>query len=88
MSIYGISCATYIAYVSAQSLDFLELAQNCRFPNWKRDSVYIISFRMETNYDWHNAPCKQYIIMLDAGVEIQVGHGTMRIVNPEAILLA
>ena len=28
-------CATYHVYVSAQSLDFLELAQNCLFPNWK-----------------------------------------------------
>ncbi|MFO7666868.1 MAG: hypothetical protein R6V76_09640, partial [Desulfobacterales bacterium] len=38
--ICGISCATYNVYVSAQSLDFLELAQNCLFPNWKRISVH------------------------------------------------
>jgi len=38
VSICGISCATYNAYVSAQSLDFLELAQNCLFPNWKLKS--------------------------------------------------
>ncbi|MBU1182165.1 MAG: hypothetical protein KKE00_02640 [Proteobacteria bacterium] len=40
------------------------------------------------NYDWHNAPRKQYIIMLDAGVEIEVGDGTRRIINPGEILLA
>ncbi len=41
VSICGISCATYKAYVSAQSLDFLELAQNCLFPNWKLTCVQI-----------------------------------------------
>lgn len=40
------------------------------------------------NYDWHNAPRRQYIIMLDAGVEIEVGNGTKRIINPGEILLA
>jgi hypothetical protein len=40
------------------------------------------------DYSWHNAPRKQYIIMLDAGVEIEVGDGTKRIINPGEILLA
>jgi hypothetical protein len=40
VSICDIACATYIVYVSAQSLDFLKLAQNCLFPNWKLISVY------------------------------------------------
>jgi hypothetical protein len=40
------------------------------------------------NYDWHNAPRRQYIIMLDAAVEIEVGDGTKRIINPGEILLA
>ena len=34
-SIFGISCAAYVKYVSAQSLDFLDLAANCSFMNWK-----------------------------------------------------
>jgi hypothetical protein len=39
VSICGISCATYNVYVSVQSLDFLELAQNCLFPDWKLNCV-------------------------------------------------
>ena len=34
-SICRISCATYHVYVSAQSLDLLDLAENCLFLNWK-----------------------------------------------------
>jgi len=34
-SIFGISCAPYVKYASAQSLDFLDLAANCSFMNWK-----------------------------------------------------
>ncbi len=30
------------------------------------------------DYDWHNAPQRQYIIMLDGEVEIEVGDGTKR----------
>ena len=39
------------------------------------------------DYDWHNAPQRQYIIMLDAGVEVEVGDGTKRIFNAGDILL-
>jgi hypothetical protein len=31
----GISCAAYNLYASAQSLDFLDLAEKCSFLNWK-----------------------------------------------------
>ena len=39
------------------------------------------------DYDWHNAPQRQYIIMLDAGVEVEVGDGAKRIFNAGDILL-
>ncbi len=39
-------------------------------------------------YDWHTAPRRQFIIMLDAGVEITVGDGTRRIIDAGEILLA
>ncbi len=39
VSICRITCAAYIVYASAQSLEFLELAQNCLFPNWKLHCV-------------------------------------------------
>jgi len=35
VSIYGITCATYYSYVSAELLDFLDLAKNYSFLNWK-----------------------------------------------------
>lgn len=39
------------------------------------------------DYDWHNAPRRQYIIMLDAGVEITTGSGETRTINPGEVLL-
>jgi uncharacterized protein YjlB len=30
------------------------------------------------DYDWHNAPRRQYIIMLDGHIEIEVSDGEMR----------
>mgnify|MGYP001417841335 CR=1 FL=1 len=41
----------------------------------KATSVIFRETADDYNYDWHNAPRKQYIIMLDAGVEIEVGDG-------------
>src|SRR4030042_541055 len=34
-SIGGISCTAYTRYASAQSFDFLYLAENCQFLDWK-----------------------------------------------------
>ena len=38
--------------------------------------------------DFHNAPRRQYVINLDAAVEIEVGDGTKRRIGPGEILLA
>jgi hypothetical protein len=40
------------------------------------------------DYDFHNAPRRQYVINLDASVEIEVGDGTKRVLGPGEILLA
>jgi len=40
------------------------------------------------DYDFHNAPRRQYVINLDASVEIEVGDGTKRVLGPGDILLA
>jgi hypothetical protein len=40
------------------------------------------------NYDFHVAPRRQYVVNLDADVEIEVGDGTKRIVHAGEILLA
>lgn len=39
------------------------------------------------NYDWHNAPRRQYIIMLDGAVDVEVGDGTIRRFSTGDILL-
>ncbi len=40
------------------------------------------------HYDFHNAPRRQYVINLDAAVEIEVGDGTVRRLGPGDVLLA
>lgn len=40
------------------------------------------------NYDWHNAPGRQYIIMLDGAVDVEIGDGTVRRFSAGDILLA
>ena len=39
------------------------------------------------DYDFHNAPQKQYIILLDGGIEIETSLGDKRIFGPGEILL-
>lgn len=40
------------------------------------------------NYDWHNAPCRQFMIQLEGELEIEIGDGTKRRFGPGDILLA
>ncbi len=40
------------------------------------------------DYDWHNAPRRQYIIMLDGAVDVETGDGTARRFSTGDILLA
>ena len=39
-------------------------------------------------YDFHPAPRRQYVINLDAPVEVEVGDGSKRIIGPGEVLLA
>jgi hypothetical protein len=40
------------------------------------------------DYDWHNAPQRQYILILDGAVDIEIGDGTVRRFGSGDILLA
>jgi quercetin dioxygenase-like cupin family protein len=40
------------------------------------------------NSDWHNAPRRHYVIMLDGEMEVEIGDGTKRIFRTGDILLA
>lgn len=46
----------------------------------KVNATGIIFRRTEPDYDydWHNAPERQYIIMLDGAVDVELGDGTVR----------
>lgn len=39
-------------------------------------------------FGWHNAPQRQYVVMLAGGVEIEIGDGTKRTFHAGDILLA
>ena len=39
------------------------------------------------NLDWHPAPCRQYIVNLDAGVQITASDGESRIIGPGEVVL-
>lgn len=39
------------------------------------------------DYDWHNAPRRQFIIMLDGKVEIQISDGAKRLFDTGDVLL-
>jgi hypothetical protein len=40
------------------------------------------------DYQWHNAPRRQFVITLQGGAEITIGDGTKRRFGPGAIMLA
>ena len=40
------------------------------------------------HYDWHNAPQRQYIVILEGGLEIEVGDGARRVFTAGDIVLA
>ena len=40
------------------------------------------------DFDFHTAPRRQYVVNLDAAVDIEVGDGTRRRIGPGEILLA
>ncbi len=39
------------------------------------------------DYDYHNAPARQFIVMLDAGLEITVASGEKRVVKAGEVIL-
>jgi len=55
----------------------------------KVDATGIIFRRTgpDYDYDWHNAPQRQYILMLDGAVDVETGDGTVRRFSTGDILL-
>lgn len=40
------------------------------------------------DYDWHNAPQRQYIVILEGGLDVEIGDGSHRQFGPGDIVLA
>jgi len=40
------------------------------------------------HYDWHNAPQRQYIVILEGQLEVEIGDGTRRLFSAGDVLLA
>ena len=56
-----------------------------------RHAVKSLIFRhTDSNYDysWHNAPERQYIVILEGGLDVEIGDGTRRVFGAGDILLA
>jgi hypothetical protein len=56
----------------------------------KRPATGIIFRQTAADYDldFHNAPRRQYVVCLDASVEVTIGDGTKRVFGPGDIFLA
>ena len=50
--------------------------------------VYFGELEHEHEMDWHNAPCRQYVILLEGAIEIELGDGTKRVFHVGDIILA
>ena len=40
------------------------------------------------DYSWHNAPQRQYIVILEGGLDVEIGDGSRRVFGAGDILLA
>lgn len=54
---------------------------------WQATGIIFRETDEDYNFHWHNAPRRQFVIMLDGAVEIEVGDGEMRRLGPGDILL-
>lgn len=50
--------------------------------------VYFRESKGKDDYGWHNATRRQFVIMLDGELEIEIGDGTKRRLNSGDVLLA
>ncbi len=47
-------------------------------PPWKAGEVVFRTVEAETDHDWHPAPARQLVILLDGEIEIETGDGEKR----------
>jgi hypothetical protein len=56
--------------------------------SWNATGIIFRKTESDYDYNWHCAPRRQFVIMLDAAVDIEVGSGEVRRFGPGDILLA
>lgn len=55
---------------------------------WKAGGVVLRETGPDYDLDWHHAPRRQLVIMLEGEVDIEIGDGTVRRFGPGDIVLA
>ena len=70
------------------SMHEVPAVQDRRSERIKATSVIFRETPADYDLDFHNAPERQYVIMLEGGVEITVGDGSKRVLKSGDILLA
>ncbi len=55
---------------------------------WKANGIIFRKTGEDYDFNWHNAPARQFVIMLEGQVEIETGSGERRRFGPGDILLA
>lgn len=68
----------------------LEDAGDIGFLSATKEALGVIFREVKPSYDYHfhNAPQRQYIVLLDGGIEIETSLGEKRIFNTGEVLLA
>lgn len=58
-----------------------------RTPSQAATGIRFIRWPAGLVYDWHNAPRRQYVILLSGQVELEVGDGTILQIRPGDVTL-
>ena len=69
-------------------IDWIDDSLSSKFS--ELESASGIKFRKtagDYDFEWHTAPCRQYVINLDAGVEVTVSDGETRVIEAGEVLL-
>ena len=51
-------------------------------------NISFIEGTKRLDFEWHNAPCRQYVIALDGQLELEIEDGGVRILQPGEVLIA
>ena len=70
------------------TISFVKSIGRNRSPSTTSTGIVFRTTGPDYDYDWHNAPERQYVIMLQGEVEIETSDGTMRRLGAGDILLA